>query len=153
MTIDVKQIMQRYPPAPEMQVTLANWREPALSRWAFSHVRQIMPTAPIAAPEQPADMQHAIQYLSALDVSMGAAPVTLCGWLETSQTDAFLVMHRGKLVFEWFGGWGAADRQHIIFSVSKSLTALLAGILCEAGILDPQRAVRDYLPEGVGSAY
>ncbi len=152
-TIDVEQIMQSYPAAPEMQVTLANWREPTLSRWAFSHVRQIMPTTPILAPDQPSDMQQAIQDLAALDVSTGADHMTLGGWLDTSQTDAFLVMHRGKLVFEWFDGWGAADRQHIIFSVSKSLTALLAGILCKTAILDPQRAVRDYLPEVAGSAY
>lgn len=80
-TIDVEQIMQSYPAAPEMQVTLANWREPTLSRWAFSHVRQIMPTAPIPTSDQPSDMRQAIQDLAALNVSTGTDPMTLGVWL------------------------------------------------------------------------
>ena len=157
MTIDVKQLMQEFPAVPETQVTLANWREPMMSRWSFSHVRQILPTAPFKTSGQAAgqvtDLPHAPVDLGGLRFTYDGSTHTLDSWLDTSRTDAFLVMHRGTLAYEWFGGWGAADRQHIIFSVSKSLTALLAGILCDAGVLDPQRPVRDYLPEVAGSAY
>jgi len=45
--------MRGFPPAPEHQVTLANWRLPPFNRWAFSHVRQILPTAPIARAGAP----------------------------------------------------------------------------------------------------
>ena len=153
MTIDVKQLMQQFPAMPETQVTLANWREPIMSRWSFSHVRQILPTAPFKAAGPVPDLPHDPVDLGSLRFTYDGSTHTLGGWLDTSRTDAFLVMHRGTLAYEWFGGWGAADRQHIIFSVSKSLTALLAGILCDTGVLDPQRPVRDYLPEVAGSAY
>ena len=41
-------LMHGFPPAPQNQVTLANWREPPYSRWAFHHVREVLATANIA---------------------------------------------------------------------------------------------------------
>ena len=40
-------LMQGFPPAPEAQVTLENWRNPPFSRWAFQHVRELLPSADI----------------------------------------------------------------------------------------------------------
>ena len=37
--------------------------------------------------------------------------------------------------------------------MSKSLTALVAGILADRGVLDPDAPVTGYLPEAAGSAY
>ena len=41
-------IMGSFPAAPADQVTLANWRQAPFNRWAFQHVREIIPTADIA---------------------------------------------------------------------------------------------------------
>ena len=49
-------LMRGAPPYPGGQVTLANWREPGFGRWSFSHIRQLLPTAPIAAAEQHYEM-------------------------------------------------------------------------------------------------
>ena len=37
------------PPTPgrEPAATLANWRTPPFNRWAFRHIDQLLPTAPI----------------------------------------------------------------------------------------------------------
>jgi hypothetical protein len=40
--------MRGFPPAPEDQVSLANWREAPFNGWSFRHVREIIPTADIA---------------------------------------------------------------------------------------------------------
>ena len=147
-------LMQGAPAAPQDQVTLANWREPGYGRWSFSHMRQLLPTAPIAPASSPAAMDRAIEDLAAVPVLHdGATQFLLDGFLRHSQTDAYLVMHRGKLVYEWYDGFGRADRQHIVFSVSKSITALLAGVLVGQGVLDPHSKVADILPETKGSAY
>jgi len=46
-------LMTGFPPAPEDQVSLANWREAPFNRWSFRHVREIIPTADIACdPDQ-----------------------------------------------------------------------------------------------------
>jgi len=41
-------LMEGFPPALGGQVTLANWRNPPFSRWAFQHVRELIPSADIA---------------------------------------------------------------------------------------------------------
>ena len=41
-------IMRGFPPPPEHQVTLANWREAGFNRWAFHHVREVLPTANVS---------------------------------------------------------------------------------------------------------
>ena len=42
-------LMTGFPPAPEAQVTLGNWQDPPYSRWAFRHMRELIPTHPIPA--------------------------------------------------------------------------------------------------------
>ncbi len=42
------QLMDGFPPRADAQVTLANWRNPPFARWAFQHVREIVPSADIA---------------------------------------------------------------------------------------------------------
>jgi len=72
---------------------------------------------------------------------------------QATSTDALLVAHRGKLVYEWYSHEDIAHLPHIVFSVSKSITASLAGVLVGQGLLDPAAQVTDYLPELGDSAY
>ena len=148
---DVMTLMTGAPPPPHGQVTVADWRAPGLCRWSFSHVRQLLPTAPMPPAATPSRMSEMGQDLSGVVVSQDGT--CLADYLAANATDAFIVMHRGRMVHEWYGGWGAPDRQHIVFSISKSLTALLAGVLVGEGVLDPDRPVTHYLPETKGSAY
>ena len=43
------QMMTGFPPTEESRVTLANWQSPASVRWAFRHMREIIPSHVIAA--------------------------------------------------------------------------------------------------------
>ena len=72
--------------------------------------------------------------------------------LSDSHTDSFLVMHNGKIVCERYMRGRAEDR-HILFSVSKSVTGTLVGILVGQGKLDPDALVTRYVPEVSASAY
>src|SRR6185437_9123558 len=38
---------------PEARVTLANWQDPPFNRWAFQHVRELIPTARISRGSGP----------------------------------------------------------------------------------------------------
>ncbi len=47
-------LMTGFPPAPESQVTLANWQDPPFNRWAFRHMRELIPSQLIpAGPKNP----------------------------------------------------------------------------------------------------
>ena len=48
--------------------------------------------------------------------------------------DAFVVLHRGELVYEWYEQHVRPDRPHLIMSVSKSLTSTLLGSLIGDGL-------------------
>ena len=154
MSQPIDSLMSGFPPAAHDQVKASAWRIPRHARWSFSHLRQLLPTEPIAASSNPAKLTGARQDLSDLDFSDHANQKhNVQKFLKASHTDAFAVMHRGQLVFDWFDGFGAADRPHVIFSVTKSMAALLAGVLVGRGTLDPENLVTDYLPELIESAY
>ena len=113
-----------------------------------------MPTAPIAASPRPVSLKNARFDVTGLAFSdPNNQRYNLQEFLKASHTDAFAVLHRGQLIFDWFDGFGAADRPHIIFSVTKSMAALLAGVLVGRGVLDPENLVTNYLPELSDSAY
>jgi CubicO group peptidase (beta-lactamase class C family) len=73
--------------------------------------------------------------------------------LPATSTDGFIVLQRGRVVSETYATGQRPETPHIIFSVSKSVTGSLAGVLVERGRLDPDAPVTTYIPEAAGSAY
>ena len=126
---DIMKMMQGFPPAANHQVLLANWREPDIARWSFNHLRQLLPTAPMRPANPPAALATARPALAALSFLDACGDRQQLGaFLAASQSDCFAVMKDGKLVYDWFGGFGAPDRQHIVFSITKSMASLLPGV-------------------------
>lgn len=145
MKTDTKQVPQARP----TDTDLGNWRTPPHSQWAFQHVRELIPTANIAADaggghtfsEQRIDLDN-LAFDGVHDDKW-----TVAAMMSKSDTDAFVVLHEGAIAFEWFRGGDSMDQPHIVFSVSKSITAALVGILIDRGVLDPGERVAYYLPE------
>lgn len=135
-------------------VTLANWRTAPYSRWSFQNVCEIVPSAVIPAKRQDEGPHLRLGDLKRLQVAgVDGKAVSLEGFLTASETDELVVMQEGRIIAEWSADHSDPARPHIIFSVSKSLTALLAGILAGKGLLSFDRLIVDYVPEVAGSAY
>jgi CubicO group peptidase (beta-lactamase class C family) len=137
------------------ELNLSNWRQPRNNRWAFHHVREIIPTESIPRGAKVNEFDRAIVD-SVAGVSMSGPEGedwSLQDWLEVSNSDALLVAHRGKIVHEWYVDPAIETSPHIVFSVSKSMTATLAGVLVEQGILDPTKLLVEYIPELATSGY
>ena len=137
------------------ELNLSNWRQPRNNRWAFHHVREIIPTESIPRGAKVNEFDRAIVD-SVAGVSMSGSEDedwSLQDWLEVSNSDALLVAHRGKIVHEWYVDPAIETSPHIVFSVSKSMTATLAGVLVEQGILDPTKLLVEYIPELATSGY
>lgn len=133
------------------QATLANWRTAPFNRWGFQHVRELVPSADIANdPEGVSPLPAAREDLSALEIEPGT---DLARFLEVTDTDALVVLRRGRIVFEHYANGMSAHTPHILMSVSKSMLGLLAGILSGRGALDVARRVTDYVPELARTAY
>lgn len=140
--------MREFPPVGEDQVTLANWRNAPFSSWAFSHVREIIQTADI--PNNPQDVWELHSDLADLAVDDA---LNLNGYLDATYTDAFLVIHQGKIIAEDYRNAADAHKPHILMSVSKSMLGALSGILADKGILDTAAPVTDYVPEIAETAW
>ena len=135
--------------------TLANWRLPPWNTWAFQHVPELIPVMRIAHdPARMSPLPEAARDLGSLAFTgPGGAPWIVARMLPETATDGFIVLHNGRVAFEWYGNSLGAGDPHIIFSVSKSMTGILAGILVERGQLDPDAPVVRYVPESAGSVY
>src|SRR5262245_51061328 len=151
----MSRLMDGFPPHPEGQVTLGNWRAWPFTRWAFHHVREILPTAdipndPARVMELPADSAD----LRMLTITSDhGEPVSLGKVLHDTNTDGLVVLHRGRLVYEYYANGLTPVAPHILMSVSKSLLGLLAGILVDRGALEADRPVTNVVPEVAGTAY
>lgn len=132
--------------------TLANWREAPHSLWAFHHVRELVPSALIPAGQAAKPLGKA-RDTSDLAGRFEGAGLPFEGVLGEGQTTALVMLHRGSLVFEDYRLGYDGALPHLLFSVSKSLTGLLAGVLIDEGRLAPGDAVTAHLPEVAGSAY
>jgi CubicO group peptidase (beta-lactamase class C family) len=147
------ELMAGFPPAPESQVTLANWQDPPFNRWAFRHMRELIPSHRIPAGP-PAPLDAAARPLgdpsvAKLDGSMATVEEVLAG----TYTDAFVVLHAGELVAERYFAGMTADTPHLLMSVSKSVLGCVAGVLADRGLLDPAAPVTAYVPEVGRSGY
>ena len=150
----LNKIMNGSPLPKEYQVTLQNWRKYPYNCWAFVNVRNLIPTAEIDNdPNTKIKIEKNLTNLNDMLIKHKNSSANLQNILKKCDTDAFLVMHKGKLKFEFFDKFTNLNTPHIIFSVSKSLTSLLAGILINKKILNLTDTVSHIIPETKGTAY
>ena len=136
-------------------LNLANWRQSPQSAWAFHHVGEVIPAQTISRGDEVSPLEAAPSDVVANAPVAGpdGASWSCDEWLQASTTDALLVAHKGRLVHEWYANDDIASHAHIVFSVSKSITATLAGIFIEQGVLDVTKKLEEYIPELKGSGY
>lgn len=123
-------------------------------RWFMQHVREVEGTvgvgpaggAPQALPRGDVDLLEELVEFDGRRVSVRAA-------LAGGGADALVVVHRDVLVTEAYFGAMTASAPHMWQSMTKSLVAVVAGVLIEQGLLSPDQLVSDFVPEVVGGAY
>jgi CubicO group peptidase (beta-lactamase class C family) len=135
-------------------VTLENWRTRPYSTWAFQNVQELVPSAAIRANARAEDTPADAAYLLTLEAeALGGRKAPIADWLSETEADSLVVMKGGKFIFDWHAPHRDPARPHIIFSVSKSLTGLLAGALAAEGAFSPDEPVTRYIREAAGSAF
>ncbi|MGN6377676.1 MAG: serine hydrolase domain-containing protein [Gaiellales bacterium] len=138
----------------ERVATLADWQQPPQNRWSFQHVRELVPTARIApARDAPRRLRPAKRAPSIPRLSARGRRLSLDTLLEETYTDGFLVLHDGRVVLEQYLNGLERDTPHLLMSVSKSITATVAGILIGTGKLRPGQAVTDVVPALRGTSF
>ena len=131
--------------------TLTDWLTPDHIAWSVRHTRELMPTERIRSAAQPRALPERLDP-SLLDLGIEAhdGPVALRDLLQDRQRDALVAVARGQVVLEWLAPGIRADEQHLLFSVTKSVTGTLACALASRGLLDPSAPAADMVPEIAG---
>jgi CubicO group peptidase (beta-lactamase class C family) len=133
-----------------MTATLANWRTAPHNRWAFHHVRELIPSADIANdPRRIRELPVSLREISTRIEPDAGEPLRFEQFLKETDTDGLVILHRGAVVAEYYGNGMTADDPHILMSVSKSMLGLLVGLIG----LEVERPVTDVLPQLKDTAY
>ena len=125
---------------------ITNWRKSPHNRWAFNHVREVLPISVIDNdPLNVSSLQRSEKSLA------HSTPLRL--FLNATETDAVLVLLDGKIAFEYYASGNDEHTPHVLMSASKSVVGLIVSKLENLGALDTSACVSDYLPEIAETPY
>lgn len=146
--------MNGAPPfGPDQLVTLENWQAAPSNRWGFQHVRELVPSARIKRAGPVWNLPRAERDVLGVSFEINGARFNLADLLDETQTDAILVLHRGSIVAEHYFNGMDAETPHLLMSVSKSVTAALAGCLARRGAIEIDAPITDLVPELEASSF
>jgi len=145
----------RTAPSYEMPARIGDWQDGPVNRWSFQHVRELIPSARISRGLRPSSSQlpRLPSSLDNLRFSFGKDMVTVGEMLQATFTDAFLVLHQGRILTEQYSGSMMPSTPHLLQSVSKSITSTVAGILVGRRELFTADPVTCYVDELSGTSF
>lgn len=151
--------MNGFPPSPDKLIMQpdSNFFSFPKMRWSVCHLRELLPTEQVSRGlGAPVPLEYAldgsIDAVSFLPIGSDSA-ITWEGSLAKNYTDGILIMHKGKVVYEYYSGCLSDAGKHAAMSMTKSATGLLAEILVAEGALDDTARVSDIIPELSDSAF
>lgn len=149
-------LMSEFPARKDKRVTWANMMRFPQVRWSVLHMRTLVPTSRVwqGPPGQVSKLETDSAPIGQLRFTgPDGNKKTVKQWLKSSYTDGFIVLHEGDIAFEYYRKGMARHDTHMMWSVTKSVTGLVASKLIAQGRLDPQALVTKYVPELKNSAW
>ena len=141
-------------------IDLDTWKWPEFFAFSLTRMQEIFPTGGI-----PRGIGPVREFLTedndfrplAIDREKWPAAdedwTTVGDVLANTHTDAWLVTRNGAALAEEYAWPMKPARQHMLFSVSKSIVATVIGALADAGLLRPTDLVTTHVPALAKSGY
>lgn len=130
-------------------IGLDTWLEHPHNRYSLLRASEFIPSAiwsPAGPPQEPRYPAAALLQRLRVPTAAGVATSAL-DHLRATNSDSLLLYERGDLVAEWHSEGVDGARPHLLFSIGKSITGVLAGILIGDGLLDPDTQTADLVPQ------
>ncbi|WP_233615765.1 serine hydrolase domain-containing protein [Leucobacter chromiisoli] len=134
---------------------LDQWQFAPYLQWSMQNIESFLPVHPIRRgarvtefARRPAEIAEMLIPHPWEDRSASFSEV-----MRATHTDGWMITHRGEIVGEEYFGAMRPGGMHLLMSVSKSLTATVAGLLAASGELDLDAPVTAYVPQLAGSGY
>lgn len=134
---------------------LDSWQAAPHLQWSMQHIADFLPVRRIPADGRPTVLSNIPASFGHLDVPHPWDPrsAPFEDVMRVTHTDGWIVARDGAVMAEEYTGTMSANAVHLLMSVSKSLTASVAGVLIGNGELDPNAMVTHYVPALSGSGY
>jgi CubicO group peptidase (beta-lactamase class C family) len=134
---------------PHTIIPKAAWDRPPWNRWAFQHIREILPTAEVWRGSGPVRALPRLEVdLDGLKVKgLAGSEVMLSTFLDETYTDGLLVLKNGAVSYERYFNDMTPRTLHLSQSVAKSTIGMLFGIFAGRGHINLSNPLTHYLPE------
>lgn len=142
-----KNEMEVFPPYTEDIIKKDNWFTSQKNLQRYCHSGDLSTSRIIWRGNQnPTQLSYTKDQLDLEKIKDKNAESVL-SYLERTNTDAFLVMHQGKVMYEnYFNGY-KSYQPHAMNSVTKSFVGLIVSLLADEGLLDLNKKASFYIPE------
>ena len=141
--------MEGTPPTRDSQATMKNYRDYPFSGWTFQNmgaplnIVMVPRGGDIAELNQPSNQALGKKIF----IDKTGAEMTLEDLFKVHFARGMILIQDDKVLYEkYFDGFGP-HKQHIWFSMSKSLASAALGILVEQGKIDVKKSPAHYIPE------
>ncbi|PEB78922.1 serine hydrolase domain-containing protein [Bacillus nitratireducens] len=146
-----KNEMKVFPPRPEDIVTKDNWFTSQKNLQQYCHSGELSASRIIWRGNQKSTQLSYTKDQLDLEKINDNNGESVLAYLERTNTDAFLVMHKGKVMYEnYFNGYKSYEL-HAMNSATKSFVGLIVSLLADEGLLDVNKKASFYVPELKGT--
>ena len=152
---DSQSVMEGTPPTRDSQATMKNYRDYPFSGWTFQNmgaplnIVMVPRGGDIAEFNQPSNQALGKKIF----IDKTGAEMTLEDLFKVHFARGMILIQDDKVLYEkYFDGFGP-HKQHIWFSMSKSLASAALGILVEQGKIDVKKSPAHYIPELKNSGF
>ena len=152
---DSQSVMEGTPPTRDSQATMKNYRDYPFSGWTFQNmgaplnIVMVPRGGDIAELNQPSNQALGKKIF----IDKTGAEMTLEDLFKVHFARGMILIQDDKVMYEkYFDGFGP-HKQHIWFSMSKSLASAALGILVEQGKIDVKKSPAHYITELKNSGF
>jgi hypothetical protein len=86
--------------------------------WAFHNIDKVLATQTVTKSTNPSTLESEPKSLDAFKLQYRQSPtLDLNSWLEYDRTDGLIILHKGKIVHEYYANGNQADSKHIVMSM------------------------------------
>ncbi len=152
---DAQSVMEGTPPTRDSQATMKNYRDYPFSGWTFQNMGAPLNIVMVPRGGDIAELNQPSNQLlgKKIFIDKTGAEMTLEDLFKVHFARGMILIQDDKVLYEkYFDGFGP-HKQHIWFSMSKSLASAALGILVEQGKIDVKKSPAHYIPELKNSGF
>lgn len=145
--------MSGFPPKQDKIISAMDgsfFRFPAL-RYSVNHMREFLPTRTVLASK---DKKYKVKVKldNKIDKLLFTPwnyqdEITIKDFLEKNYNDGFIILHKGKIIYEKYFAGLKPEGIHASMSISQSFLGLIALSLITEGLIDSHQLITHYIPE------